>query len=107
MPPLAVAHQALEEGSPAFTASPVPVPFVTGIYGDGFYVAAPYGPYYRGFPPWPGTFPFAYGYYDNYYPYWPQSLPTTDMLSKTLPEGVVDNGGKVAGFLFFQRSPRA
>jgi hypothetical protein len=57
------------------------------------------------YPWWPGP------YYDPFYPppYWPppyvrceEPLPTEDMLKRALPEGRLENGGTVAGFLYFQ-----
>lgn len=51
----------------------------------------------------PGWYPWAYGWpYDPYYHGSPVSLPTRDMIEQALPEGVVDNGGRVGGFLFFR-----
>jgi hypothetical protein len=34
---------------------------------------------------------------------WPEGLPTRDMISEALPEGPVRDGGRVAGFVYFQR----
>lgn len=57
------------------------------------------------YPWWPGP------YYDPFYPppYWPppyvhceEPLPTKDMVKRELPEGHLENGGTVAGFLYFQ-----
>lgn len=49
-------------------------------------------------------------YYDPFYdPYYPrpfvrcdEPLPTQDMLDQALPEGVLEPGGTIAGFLYFQ-----
>lgn len=56
-------------------------------------------------PWWPG--PFYDPFYDPYYgppPYvrCEEPLPTEDMLARALPEGSLENGGTVAGFLYFQ-----
>jgi hypothetical protein len=56
-------------------------------------------------PWWPG--PFYDPFYDPYYgppPYvrCEEPLPTEDMLGRALPEGSLENGGTVAGFLYFQ-----
>ncbi|WP_375768654.1 hypothetical protein NR798_44415 [Archangium gephyra] len=62
-----------------------------GWYGSGWY------------DPWYGP-----GFYD---PFWgpssswyraPEPLPTRDMLRQALPEGTLDTGGTVTGFLYFQ-----
>lgn len=56
-------------------------------WGWGYpYVGGPYGPYY----------PYAWGY-----PY-EVPLPTEDMLTRALPEGELDPGGALDGFLYFQ-----
>jgi len=60
---------------------------------------------YPGRPWWPNP------YYDPFYDpfYGPQHdvrceepLPTQEMLDRALPEGTLENGGTVAGFLYFQ-----
>jgi len=74
----------------------------------------PYGSMYAwGGPHWgPGWYDSWYGYgpgfwgpgfYDPYY-YWapPEPLPTRDMVRKALPEGTLDMGGTLSGFLYFQ-----
>lgn len=70
-------------------------------WGWGWYHASPWhsawwpGPYYSG--------PF----YDPFYgppPYvrCDEPLPTRDMVKQALPEGTLENGGIIAGFLYFQ-----
>ena len=56
-------------------------------------------------PWWPS--PFYDPFYDPYYgpaPYvrCEEPLPTEDMMDRALPEGSLENGGTVAGFLYFQ-----
>lgn len=78
---------------------------VRSAYGSyGYHVAPhlyrvyPHMSYYHG--------PFAYDpiYYYDYYPrMFDVQLPTTDMLAHALPEGVLDPGGRVSGFLYFER----
>lgn len=51
------------------------------------------GPYYSPFYP----DPYYYGGYTCQEP-----LPTRDMLEQALPEGTLENGGRVQGFLYFQ-----
>jgi hypothetical protein len=85
---------------------------------DHFYVAPYYGYYYPGWPTWPGwnepgNYPLAYGDQygdDDSEPYVTPapgepsaSFPTDDMLAAALPEGVLQVGGSVEGFLYFQR----
>ncbi len=69
---------------------------------DGFYVAPHLMWGYPGYESWPGAFPYDPLYYDQYYAYWPEQLPTKAMLNDALLEGVVQNAGKVTGFLYFQ-----
>ena len=68
----------------------------------GFQVAPHYSYLYPGLSPWTGPFAYDPFYYDNFYARWPEKLPTQDMLSEALPEGVVQDGGSVSGFVYFQ-----
>jgi hypothetical protein len=59
--------------------------------------------------PWrrPWASPFYDPFYDPFYgpaPYvrCDEPLPTRDMMQRALPEGTLDNGGTVSGFLYFQ-----
>jgi hypothetical protein len=66
-----------------------------------FYVAPGYQWYYPGYPAWGSPWP--YSYYYGAGPYiWPRSLPTDDMMAESLPEGVLEPGGRVDGFVYFQ-----
>jgi hypothetical protein len=64
-----------------------------------------HGPYaHRG--GW-GRGPFVGPYRDPFYPYpnvvqCEERLPTQDMLEQALPEGTLEDGGRVEGFLYFQ-----
>jgi hypothetical protein len=69
---------------------------------DHFYIAPHYSSFYPGWGVWPYAYPYDPLYYDSLYANWPEQLPTQDMLSEGLPEGVVQNGGKVSGFVYFQ-----
>ncbi|WP_257451319.1 hypothetical protein [Archangium lipolyticum] len=53
-----------------------------------------YNPWYD---PWYDPFYRPYAYWDP-----PEPLPTRDMLREALPEGTLDTGGTITGFLFFQ-----
>ena len=67
----------------------------------------PWGPGWYGgsgwYDPWYGP-----GFYDPFwrpYAYWrppPEPLPTRDMMRNALPEGTLDTGGTLTGFLYFQ-----
>ncbi|MBI5545670.1 MAG: hypothetical protein HY901_17420 [Deltaproteobacteria bacterium] len=71
----------------------------------GFGVGAYSGPFYWGWDPWPGFGWWGSGYYPGYYGsyYLAEPLPTRDMLKKALPEGVLEDGGQVSGYVYFQR----
>jgi hypothetical protein len=68
-------------------------------------------PYLRGYYPrlniYGGPFAFSDRYYGANAPIWSRyravQLPTDNMLERALPEGVVEPGGRVGGFLYFQR----
>ncbi len=54
-----------------------------------------------------GRGPFIGPYRDPFYPYpyvaqCEERLPTQDMLEQALPEGTLEDGGRVEGFLYFQ-----
>lgn len=93
----------VEEPRLVETYPPVVDPTFTGT---GFMVA----PYYRSlYPRWtafPGTFPYDPLYYERYHTLWVNMrLPTETMLRHALPEGVVREGGEVAGWLYFENLP--
>jgi len=71
----------------------------------GFFVAPGYRWYYPGLRAWHRPFPFDPFFYDTYYARWRLPLPTEDMLEHALPEGVLEPGGTVAGFLYFPDLP--
>ncbi len=72
----------------------------------GFYVAPPYSPFYPWATPWSGPYLWDGGYYNSYYPYWQAPLPSHDMIERALPEGFLDDKGRVQGFVYFQRLQR-
>lgn len=80
--------------------SPITEP---GFAYDNFTVAPYLGTYYPGISP--VTDPFYYDplYYGTNYAYWEETtLPTTAMRALALPEGVVESGGRVEGWLYFE-----
>lgn len=79
-----------------------PVTAPTFEYSN-FYVA----PYYASAYPTLDTYadPFYYDpvYHDRYYTAWESiALPTEEMVAEVLPEGVLEPGGRVEGFLYFE-----
>lgn len=75
-----------------------------GFVHKGFHVS----PFYDGVYPrmryWGRPFEYDPYYYSHYHDYWRQiPLPTDEMLRQVLPEGVVDPGGSLAGFLYFEK----
>lgn len=78
-----------------------------GFGYDGYFVDGPYGSYYPGIGVYDYGYPYDYyGYYDyaRYYTYWDTvPLPTQRMVDLAVPEGVVDTGGYVSGFVYFER----
>lgn len=83
----------------------IPRPY---FYYYDFHVAPYYGPIYPDIPPFYGPFNYDPFYYQQHYTYWIDiELPTREMYEQALPDGVLDPGGKVEGFLYFEKiSPR-
>ena len=98
----------LQEPAPAFGYSPIYSP---DFMFYRFFIAPYYSRIYPELPIWPrpgndrNYDPFYDPlYYNNYYPYWLTiPLPTPFMLSQAIPEGVVQSGGTVSGYFYFQR----
>jgi hypothetical protein len=68
-----------------------------------FDVAPYYAEIYPDMPVWDGPFYYDPWYYNTYYTYWQEiQLPTQRMLNEALPDGVINPGGRVTGFLYFQ-----
>jgi hypothetical protein len=70
-----------------------------------FYVAPYEVQMYPQLAAWP-ELPFDPAYYERNYSYWPQGLPSRDMVSRAVPDGVLADGGKVSGFVFFPALPK-
>lgn len=84
----------------ATAAEPVAAP---ALPTTGFAVAPYASPFFPGATPFAGPFGFDSLYYRSYYPQFRRiSLPTEDMVREALPEGVLDPGGRISGFLYFQ-----
>ena len=70
---------------------------------SGFFIAPYLHAYYPAFSPYTGPFAYDPFFYSTYYPAFAQiPLPTGDMVQKALPEGVLEPGGRITGFLYFQ-----
>lgn len=69
---------------------------------SGFSVASSFAPYYPDFPMWTGAFETDPTSYPEAYA-WEKPLPTSDMLSKSMPVGVLADGGSVTGYVFFPK----
>ena len=100
LPPFAIEGEVTRNVA-APPASPVAEP---GFVYDGFAVA----PYYTGYDPGftVAADPFYYDplYFSTYYDYWVDiALPTERMLQLALPEGRLERGGDVSGWLYFER----
>jgi hypothetical protein len=72
----------------------------------GFFIAPRYRPYYPGLRAWHSPLVYDPFFYDTYYARWRIPLPTEDMLQSALPEGVLDPGGTVSGFVYFPEIPK-
>jgi hypothetical protein len=72
------------------------------FYYDRFFLAPHLYRFYPGYPLWPDPFYYDPLLYNRLYGYWPAAMPSKDMLSQALPEGVVQDGGKVTGFVYFE-----
>ncbi|MDQ3191544.1 MAG: hypothetical protein M3Q58_08120 [Bacteroidota bacterium] len=76
------------------------------FFYEGFSIAPYYFPRYEGIDAFDGNFHYSPDYHDNYYHYWAEiPLPTIEMLQQALPEGVIQDKGKVTGFLYFEVVP--
>src|SRR5262245_59013483 len=71
---------------------------------SGFAVAPYLWRWYPGFPRYGGAFGYDPLYYDPYITQFREvELPTAEMVQRALPEGVLDPGGRVTGFVYFQK----
>jgi len=78
-----------------------------GFHHSGFHLAGHYGPIYPGLSLYGSRFFHDPHYHDTYYSYWEQQpLPTEYMLEQALPEGALDPGGSLEGYLYFQKVPQ-
>lgn len=102
LPPFKIAEN-VEEPVTSTDISPIEEPVFTF---SGFEIAPYYSSVYPGLTPYAGTLVYDPFYYDNYYTYWDEiSLPTDEMLAHALPEGVLETGGRIEGYLYFEEIP--
>lgn len=81
-------------------------PFNPGFSYDHFLIAPYYSSFYPKISPCPNDFMYDQTYYDTFYPALIQyRLPTKEMIRLALPDGVIDVGGYLSGFLYFQNIP--
>ncbi|RPI52558.1 MAG: hypothetical protein EHM55_16235 [Acidobacteria bacterium] len=78
-------------------------------YGvNGFWVAPYLSKYYPDLRPFDGPFVYDPWYYSTFYAAMRRvRLPTNDMLLRTLPEGVLEPGGRVTGFVYLEDRPES
>lgn len=84
-------------------ATPIP-DFVPTWQRKRYYIVDTYRPIYDDdVHVWGGKVYRDPTYYDHYYAYWDDvEMPTPEMLAAALPEGVVETGGSVSGFVYFE-----
>ncbi len=76
---------------------------VRNAFGSTRFSLAPgYEPFYEALDRWDGPFDTDPYYALTYYPRWTEPLPTTEMIARALPEGVLEPGGSVDGLLYFE-----
>lgn len=79
---------------------PIVTPMLTY---DRFAVAARHAPFYPGVEVWPDSItPAEQVTANRWNTTWSDRLPTAEMLSLALPEGVLRPGGEISGFLYFE-----
>ena len=73
------------------------------IYGSSkFYVAPRFHDAYPTLEPWSTRLERDDALYERQFHRWGKERPTTAMIRMALPEGVLDDGGLISGFVFFE-----
>lgn len=76
---------------------------INPIYAaNKFFVAPLFHDVYPDLPPWTDPLPRDQALYDQEYAKWGDSRPGRHVLREGLPEGMLDGGGSVTGFLYFE-----
>jgi hypothetical protein len=73
------------------------------FYAQRFRVAPHYVRYFPTFSPWPSRFSYDEGFYRHQYGLWNPHVPTRAMRENAIPEGVIDHGGDISGFVYFNK----
>jgi hypothetical protein len=81
----------------------VPVPSVRPMYAaSNFYVAPSFRRAYRQLEPWPSALERDDELYERQFQRWGNQRPSLETIRMALPEGVLEDGGVITGFLFFE-----
>lgn len=67
-----------------------------------FRVAPGYDRVHTALSSWSGPFSVDPTYAPTYFTRWPPPLPTTEMVARALPEGVLEPGGRIDGLVYFE-----
>jgi len=75
-----------------------------GFTYSRFYAAPYFYNYYSGVPTYSGEFSLEAPYHELYDGYWDGRaiLPTPEMIARALPEGVLNPGGRLDGYVYFE-----
>ncbi|HCF57287.1 MAG TPA: hypothetical protein DFS52_04720 [Myxococcales bacterium] len=99
-------------GAPRSVLPPLPADLRSGSLGpltpefesESFFVPPPLLRVYPDQGLWAGPFEYRSDGLDGFES-WPEGLPTTGMIQRAIPEGVIETGGRVSGFLYFPPLP--
>jgi hypothetical protein len=103
--PLLPPHNPDKPQPPNRGAAVGPVPRAL-FFARGFYLAPHMSAAFPRCTVYP-VFSYDKAFYEHGYASWPGALPSQDMLSRALPDGVIDDGGIVSGFVYFPMLPRS
>ena len=79
------------------------LPRLNPVYASvKFYVAPRFRSAYPTLEPWSAGLARDQALYDRLFDRWGKRRPTLEMIRMALPEGVLENGGLISGFLFFE-----
>lgn len=88
---------------PVLPLAPDDLPRFNPIYAaTKFYVAPIFRNAYPTLEPWSSQLARDDGLYQRQFRRWGKQSPTLEMIRMALPEGVLDDGGVISGFLFFE-----
>jgi hypothetical protein len=80
---------------------------VQPMYGAAnFFVGPRLRKVYPSLPAWSRPLPRDSELYERQYDRWKKGLPTEEMQRMAVPEGVLADGGRVAGFIYFEEATR-